>query len=370
MEEKKLVILFTDLVNSTNIADNLPPKIYVEKILKPYQVLARKLIDYLFLDWGDFPHIKEVRGDEVFIIRSVDNDSEAGEVISRYIQFFILLRASWYLEDYNQERITNYREPIDIGAGINYGMGVVEVDDLKKPTFSGYEINKGKRIEGLSRFGSDFKIVISHSAKSILTNEEDFFIRFSNQINGEGKGISNNLCVYEILEIYDKKIFEYFNKFHGDSYDMKIEQWKSSILLLSSISPTFYWFGNLLTSYYLYRFQQNNTTAILKIANKYLSENSYLSTYFLYSFSKAMLLFLDEKYEESFFEIEKSLDIFYFSVSAYLQIDIMKELIKSNPYYNSFEFKTELRKKINILISMISSETKKSELLESISHIK
>lgn len=368
MEEKTFVIFFADLVNSTNIADNLPPKVYVEDILYPYQELARNLATHVFKHWEGRPHIKEVRGDEVFIITSIDDSEDKQSFINDISTFFVLLRILWYLSKYNKDRINNFREPIDIGSGINLGKGVLDFID-EKPVFSGYEINKGKRVEGLSRKGNDLKIVLSHSAKRSFSSKDQCIIRYSSGIEGEGKGISNRFDVYEISEIYSSKVFDLMKSFLGErEFNTYISNWEDLADNLSNISPQFYWFSNMLGTYHLYKMQKSDNYLILKKAYEFYNNRSYLNKYFLSSFTKGMYYLENKEYEKSYIEFNESESIFSNLMTSNLKIDVMMELYKNNKIYSNFDFIIEIKKHIHLTLNKLTVDKfiKKLEKYEEI----
>ncbi len=301
-QERKFIGMFIDLVDSTKNAESLNQIEYVEKLLLPYQNIAKELANkYL----GKLN--RNVRGDEVFTYTYYnEKDYYNVDDIFLMIDYTILLKIILYLNnDFNLERIRTSRVPFDIGAGINSGICIL-IDDR----IEGYTINKTKRIEGLSRLGSNLKIVVSHSIKLLIeqykknNNEKsENIIIFSEKIKSEAKGISNDIEVYEILEYYSDTLFcnleDYITYNKGNDFlGIWIEQ-SDSLCLNSS---NFYWLSNLLVSYKFFRYLKNsNDFGKLKIIKQYINNNNYLENFVISKMILGYYEYQEKKYEKAFF---------------------------------------------------------------------
>lgn len=300
-KDVKLTAQFIDLVNSTLNAEHLSQSEYVKKVLFPFQDTALKVKEI----FTDSKIDASVRGDEVFLY-FYDENSFDKELTFKLIDYFILLRIIWHLEDYNADRIKSSKSPIDIGGGLNNGMAILDKDNKVE----GYTINKTKRIEGLSREGVHLRIVVSHSVKLLLEKNNHEIIIFSEKKCGLGKGLADELEGYEVKEYYSTNLFSKIREYNIDNIDKMIGEWEELSNQLHLLSPRHYWFANLFLSYQYYRFETTKDMGLLKIAVGTANKYYFLDGYFMPNFVKASLSFYDKKYEKAFYLFDKCLKIF------------------------------------------------------------
>lgn len=217
VKKRKAVILFADIMNSSELSNALSFKAY-DEFVKEFQermidVLKKHIIEereYCADNKRKFE--ASVRGDEVCLILYSNVDEKEEETyrkkdIKLSLLIAIDMKRRWFTGSKNVERIREGRSIVDIGIGINCGYVIVD-DHLRigtdgkigsRETAEGYAINLAKRIEGYSRSGEYSKIFVSRSIYSALRIE--FQIAFSHVHIVSFKGIAQTIPVYEIKSV-------------------------------------------------------------------------------------------------------------------------------------------------------------------------
>lgn len=201
----KCIILFADLVGCSEISNEQTPWKYAD-ILEQFGEAARDAFKIAELDWWKEytesrtdidpskkdenlvpPQIIETSmgGDEVAIflhpeyLRPDFDEVESGYdiyeiALRRILMFAFALKLNWLFSDYNIKRLEYKMQPRDIGIGIHCGNVYMQENRLQigKDNLpwaaEGYAINLTKRIEGLSRKGTETNVLISSEIKGNL----------------------------------------------------------------------------------------------------------------------------------------------------------------------------------------------------------
>jgi tetratricopeptide (TPR) repeat protein len=167
-----------------------------------FQETMKSIIrDFLDQFYSDVKAMTEwsIRGDEVCIILYTNEQQDA----LRVLELAILLKVAWLVSNYNEERIKNYKPPIEIGIGINTGPVIVFEQDGEKEKFKaeGYAINVAKRVETHSRDGHYSRIMVSYTTRNTCREEIPPWIEFyspETAVLWEGKEV----VVFEIKNFW------------------------------------------------------------------------------------------------------------------------------------------------------------------------
>jgi class 3 adenylate cyclase/tetratricopeptide (TPR) repeat protein len=232
--QREAVILFADLMNSSELANNWSLHSY-DEFVTVFQKELGEVVKQYIQSKADYkskvcPFLEaEIRGDEICLILYRASDKQSWllhEDVEIALQIAIKMKRKWLLCPLNQERIREGRSIFDIGIGIHQGpilLGkhhrfLFQEDDtskknrdlsvVEKITPEGHSINLAKRIETHSRELHFSQILISHNVFNLV--DPDFRIAFRRSEIGPFKGISQTIPVYEAIGIghFDDQAFE------------------------------------------------------------------------------------------------------------------------------------------------------------------
>ena len=212
--ERMAVILFVDIINSSELSNVLSFTQY-DRFVRTFQSVTTEVLSkYLICDERYAKDRRRqfeasVRGDEVCVIlySNVGGAKVADyrrEDIKMALLLAIEMKRKWLTSEPNSRRIKDGKSLVDIGIGINCGHVVVgehcrispENEVQKRTTAEGYAINLAKRIEVHSRGGVYSKIFVSRSVYTIL--RIDFQIAFAGVQMACFEGSAQPVPVYEI----------------------------------------------------------------------------------------------------------------------------------------------------------------------------
>ena len=123
-QQKEVVILFADIMNSALLSYFLSPVEY-DGILQQFGDCAKKSVaeirkKYLIasseIEWG-------CAGDELkaFIIPKNQDPNGIQNALKAAVDLAFHLKVGWLFSDSNTDRIKNQKAPTDLGVGINIG---------------------------------------------------------------------------------------------------------------------------------------------------------------------------------------------------------------------------------------------------------
>ncbi|MFQ5639751.1 MAG: tetratricopeptide repeat protein [bacterium] len=238
IEQREAVILFADLMNSSELANNLSLPDY-DRFVTVFQkklgsVVARFIqIKSAYDSKRGFSLEADIRGDEIclkFFRASDKRSSYLSEDVVAALQVAVQMKREWLLCPENKKRIMEGRPVFDIGIGIHQGPVLLgnhyrfssqlssETEKQSPKSFSfsltetqspeGHSINLAKRIESHSRELRFSQILVGHNVYNLV--DPDFRVAFRRATISPLKGISQTIPVYEVIGIghFDDQAFE------------------------------------------------------------------------------------------------------------------------------------------------------------------
>ena len=169
------LILFADLIGSTEVATEALPSVFTELYIASFQWAARQAYQFV-LERGVFPgqdftetlDAPRIQGDEVFSFTKLDDltDPQKEDCVASAVAFAKVIKLMWLAGPYNVQRITDKQFPRGISIGLHIGpAGRVLVPAGDSEQIAGIHINIAKRIEGAAKEGSESRIFASSDVK-------------------------------------------------------------------------------------------------------------------------------------------------------------------------------------------------------------
>jgi len=220
------LILFADLIGSTEVAAEVTPSFFARTYIASYHWAARQAKRYIeenpfehekFQKKIDFNEIR-ISGDEVLSFSSVEetpnNKPELEDMIASAVAFAYVMKLYWLASPYNLRRMLDKQFPRDIAVGIHIGPAVTVPSDKdeKVTQIASFHINVTKRIENKARAGSESKIFASYDVADMFKGwlerrqKDSFkdrsplsFTEFTRRQDGDSvKGVSKKLLLLEL----------------------------------------------------------------------------------------------------------------------------------------------------------------------------
>ena len=186
------LILFADLVGSTDVASEVPPSFYAETYVASFHWAARKA--EAFIKATAFPRdtftktIDTIRiaGDEVLSFTPIDlapaNEATrigAEDTVASAVSFAYVTKLYWLASPYNLRRMLDRQFPRDVAVGIHIGPAALVPAPPTPATapngaarwerqIASLHLNVAKRIEGLSRTGQESRIFASYDVAEMF----------------------------------------------------------------------------------------------------------------------------------------------------------------------------------------------------------
>ncbi len=181
--EKKMSVLFADILDFTTLSEQLTPE---ENFRFINAFLSR--MEPIITEHGGF--IDKYIGDAIMALFSQSAEDALQAAIA-------MLRR---LQSYNQERIQRQRSPIEVGIGINTGrlmLGTVGGQNRMDGTVISDTVNVAARIERLTRdYG--VQLLISQATFLSLHDATRYGMRVIDRVLLKGKNLS--VTVYEVFD--------------------------------------------------------------------------------------------------------------------------------------------------------------------------
>jgi len=173
------LILFADLVGSTEVAVEVPPAFYSQTYVASYHWAARRAMNFVE-DTNVFPKERfkatirpiHVAGDEVLSFTPLDiaddTDREAREdIVASAVSLAYVTKLYWLASPYNLRRMLGKQFPRDVAVGIHIGPAApVKRSDTEQ--IASLHINVAKRIEGRARSGGESRIFASYEVADLF----------------------------------------------------------------------------------------------------------------------------------------------------------------------------------------------------------
>ena len=249
------LILFADLIGSTEVASEAIPSFYAQNYIASYHWAARRAEE--FIKKTIFSHDKfkktiekiEVVGDEVASFSLMDeftdsNIEEQEDLVASAVAFAYVIKLYWLASPYNLSRMLDKQFPREIAVGIHIGPAalVPTPEDDKSPRIASFHINVTKKIENQAREGGESLIFVSYEVADMfqgwLKRRKQLpfkcrspltFAEFAKRPEGDSvKGVSKRLMLLELacaknktdgLINYLKKLFITPKKFDIEAED-------------------------------------------------------------------------------------------------------------------------------------------------------
>lgn len=165
------LILFADLIGSTEVAVEVTPSFYAQTYVSSYHWAARRAMTFI-KSKAVFPSerfkdvIKNFRiaGDEVLSFTPLDavEDITKEDIVASAIAFAYVTKLYWLVSPYNLQRMIGRQFPRDIAVGIHIGPAAVVPTSKNKKQIASLHINATKRVEGKARGGKESRIFASY----------------------------------------------------------------------------------------------------------------------------------------------------------------------------------------------------------------
>lgn len=173
MSSKDHLILFGDLIGSTEVASETPPRIYSRIYIGSFHLasycaksfVARRDVFRSLMFPKIFPGVK-MGGDEVLSFiplpsKSVSNGHRIVEVVASSVAFAFVLKLYWLASPYNLRRLLEKQFPRDVAVGIHIGPAEPIRNYENHSDIAGLHINVTKRLETAARDGRHSRIYAS-----------------------------------------------------------------------------------------------------------------------------------------------------------------------------------------------------------------
>ena len=169
---KNYLILFADLIGSTEVASEALPREFAELYVASFQWAARRAYEFVKMkgvfakqDFTKPLEMPRIQGDEALSFTGLDEltDVEVEDCVASALAFAYVLKLMWLASPYNVRRLEDKQFPRGISIGLHIGpAGSVIVSKGQPEQIAGLHINIAKRIEGAAKDGTDSRIFASH----------------------------------------------------------------------------------------------------------------------------------------------------------------------------------------------------------------
>lgn len=218
--EREITIFFSDIRGFTNISENIgsPKKLinYLNQYMTP-------MSDIIVKQEGT---IDKFIGDAIMAYWNAPLDvvHHANKALDAAI---MQLKE---LENLNKRFVLQNLPIVDIGIGLNSGLGVVgEMGSSGRSDYTviGDTVNIGSRLESLCKqYGA--KIILSQTTKDLLINNEEYIFRELDHVRVKGK--KRAVCIYECL---GNKSYEIAPLQGKEQYEEALQLYKSGDFVLA-----------------------------------------------------------------------------------------------------------------------------------------
>lgn len=264
--EDYYLILFADLIGSTEVASEQSPNTYSRTYIASFRWAANRAIDYIRQDvWSKNKKLNfnkriekiTIIGDEVFSIKKLlsattaDTDSgktaiddQNSDIVASAVLFAYLIKLYWFVSPYNLNRLLGNQFTRDISVGIHIGPAgplIKDKHDDGDDDVAGLHINIAKRIETLARDGTSTRIFASEDVnhhfgkwrkRFLSVRYQDQALLTFMQFDKFGdrhfiKGLPRSIEVFELKWVTNNNdlllMLKEFTSFRFDTQDLEAE---------------------------------------------------------------------------------------------------------------------------------------------------
>ena len=168
------IIIFCDLVNSSEVAAELSPDDYANNYIKSFYFTGLTALNYMkkkyTKTWMD-THSRLV-GDEIVVFMRIKDIDNPIDEVRQAVTFVYTLKLYWLFSPYIIERVIKNKMPREISCGIHVGHiskiipNINFKGEVNFGKYASYEINVAKRVESYSRKGNTSYIFATHYISS------------------------------------------------------------------------------------------------------------------------------------------------------------------------------------------------------------
>jgi class 3 adenylate cyclase len=191
------LILFADLVGSTDVASEVTPSFYAETYVASFHWATSKAWDFIqtkdiYQQESFTATIDQIRvaGDEVLSFTKIDFSStdsnirrKCEDIVASAVSFAYMTKLYWLASPYNLRRMHGQQFPRDVAVGIHLGPAALVPDREKSNSqIASLHLNVAKRIEGLSRSGHESRIFASYDVAEMF---KSWASRYDNRDHNE-----------------------------------------------------------------------------------------------------------------------------------------------------------------------------------------
>ena len=173
------LLLFADLIGSTEVASEATPSFYAGNYIASYYWAAKRAKQYLelkiFKKDKFLLTIDDIRlaGDEALSFTPLNfqkhSKDELEDMVASAVAFAYVTKLYWLVSPYNLLRMHGKLFPRDIAVGIHIGpAALVPKEKAKDTQIAGLHINITKRIEDQAREGSESRIFVSYDVADMF----------------------------------------------------------------------------------------------------------------------------------------------------------------------------------------------------------
>lgn len=195
---RDVAVLFVDLVDSSAFASVLGLREYAEFLHAFHRTCLRQCAYFFETYLGGKYRAGEhysahIAGDELLVIMHTEKSYND---VYQLACLAVMLKAAWLAAPLNLERIRHSTPAAELSAGLHHGPVWARWNGSGY-AYNGYALNLTKRIEGLSRQGERYGILLSEPA----FKQVHFRLRnliFGPPLRFEAKGILGKVVVHEL----------------------------------------------------------------------------------------------------------------------------------------------------------------------------
>lgn len=170
-ESSDYLILFGDLVDSTDVAVETSPSFFARTYIASFHWAATKAFEFIkrnniFREASFSQTIEQIKiaGDQVHTFTRLDPDlteDNLQDVVASAVSFAYITKLYWLAAPYNLARLLGKQFPRDISWGIHIGPAAAVDPSKVNSDVAGLHINMTKRIETSARSGTQSRIFAS-----------------------------------------------------------------------------------------------------------------------------------------------------------------------------------------------------------------
>jgi len=196
----KAIVLFADLVGSSEVANSLSPEDYWIRYVSNFHAAVSIAQEKARLDRPTCRF--ELTGDECAIFSPWRNDKSLAVRVHEIFRFTYILKATWFISPFNITRMSDHKTPREIAVGAHCGtlmkFNTPKLQSRYKdgPWYLGHTTNVAKRIESISRERQHLNMCISAPIGNVITARSDWN-------RGKRRGSGRNEIIYGLLEVDD-----------------------------------------------------------------------------------------------------------------------------------------------------------------------